>query len=35
MFLAIKEMKHAKKRFMMIGAIIMLIAWLVFILSIR
>ena len=33
MFLAIKEMKHAKKRFMMIGAIIMLIAWLVFILS--
>lgn len=33
MFLALKEMKHAKTRFMMIGAIIMLIAWLVFILS--
>jgi putative ABC transport system permease protein len=33
MFLALKEMKHAKKRFVMIGAIIMLIAWLVFILS--
>lgn len=33
MFLAIKELKHAKKRFMMIGSIIMLIAWLVFILS--
>lgn len=33
MFLAIKEMKHSKTRFMMIGAIIMLIAWLVFILS--
>ena len=33
MFLAIKEMKHAKKRFVMIGSIIMLIAWLVFILS--
>ena len=33
MFLAIKEMKHAKKRFVMIGSIIMMIAWLVFILS--
>lgn len=33
MFLAIKEMKHAKTRFVMIGAIIMMIAWLVFILS--
>ena len=33
MFLAIKEMKHSKTRFFMIGAIIMLIAWLVFILS--
>ena len=33
MFLAIKEMKHSKLRFSMIGAIIMLIAWLVFILS--
>ena len=33
MFLAIKEMKHAKLRFAMIGLIIMLIAWLVFILS--
>ena len=33
MFLALKEMKHAKKRFTMIGAIIMMIAWLVFILS--
>jgi putative ABC transport system permease protein len=33
MFLALKEMKHAKTRFVMIGAIIMLIAWLVFILS--
>ena len=33
MFLALKEMKHAKTRFTMIGAIIMLIAWLVFILS--
>ena len=33
MFLAIKEMKHAKKRFIMIGSIIMMIAWLVFILS--
>ena len=33
MFLAIKEMKHSKKRFAMIGTIIMLIAWLVFILS--
>lgn len=33
MFLAIKEMKHSKTRFAMIGAIIMLIAWLVFILS--
>lgn len=26
MFLALKEMKHSKTRFMMIGAIIMLIA---------
>lgn len=33
MFLALREMKHAKTRFIMIGAIIMLIAWLVFILS--
>lgn len=33
MFLALKEMKHSKTRFVMIGAIIMLIAWLVFILS--
>ena len=33
MFLALKEMRHAKLRFAMIGAIIMLIAWLVFILS--
>ncbi|MER2000337.1 MAG: ABC transporter permease [Lysinibacillus sp.] len=33
MFLAIKEMKHSKLRFGMIGAIIMMIAWLVFILS--
>lgn len=33
LFLAIKEMKHAKLRFAMIGLIIMLIAWLVFILS--
>jgi len=33
MFLAIKEMRHSKTRFIMIGAIIMLIAWLVFILS--
>ena len=33
MFLALKEMKQAKARFLMIGAIIMLIAWLVFILS--
>ncbi|RUL53535.1 MULTISPECIES: ABC transporter permease [Lysinibacillus] len=33
MFLAMKEMKHSKTRFVMIGAIIMLIAWLVFILS--
>ena len=33
MFLALKEMKHAKARFVMIGTIIMLIAWLVFVLS--
>ncbi len=33
MFLALKELRHAKLRFTMIGAIIMLIAWLVFILS--
>ena len=33
MFLALKEIKHAKLRFSMIGVIIVLIAWLVFILS--
>lgn len=33
MFLAIKELKHAKLRFLMIGMITVLIAWLVFILS--
>jgi len=33
MFLALKEMRHSKTRFLMIGAIIMLIGWLVFILS--
>lgn len=33
MFLALKELKHGKLRFTMIGLIIILIAWLVFILS--
>lgn len=33
MFLAIKELKHGKLRFLMIGVITVLIAWLVFILS--
>lgn len=33
MFLALKELKHGKFRFIMIGTIIVLIAWLVFILS--
>ena len=33
MFLALKELKHGKFRFTMIGLIIVLIAWLVFILS--
>lgn len=33
MFLALKELKHGKLRFMMIGFIIVLISWLVFILS--
>ena len=33
MFLAIKELKHGKLRFFMIGIITVLIAWLVFILS--
>lgn len=33
MFLAIQEMRHGKWRFMMIGFIIVLISWLVFILS--
>ena len=33
MFLALKEMKQSKTRFLLIGSIIMLIAWLVFILS--
>ncbi len=33
MFLALKELKHGKLRFMMIGLIIILISWLVFILS--
>lgn len=33
MFLAIKELKHAKWRFTMIGMILVLISWLVFILS--
>lgn len=33
MFLAIKELKHGKFRFLMIGTITVLIAWLVFILS--
>ena len=33
MFLAIRELKHGKLRFLMIGVITVLIAWLVFILS--
>ena len=33
MFLALRELKHAKLRFMMIGIILVLISWLVFILS--
>lgn len=33
MFLALKELKHAKFRYAMMTAIIVLIAWLVFILS--
>lgn len=33
MFLALREMKHSRARFILIGIIIMLIAWLVFILS--
>ncbi|WP_419955218.1 ABC transporter permease [Neobacillus niacini] len=33
MFLALKELKHGKFRFLMIGVITVLIAWLVFILS--
>ena len=33
MYLAIKELKHGKLRFMMIGIILVLISWLVFILS--
>ncbi|MEK4612959.1 hypothetical protein [Bacillus sp. FSL K6-0067] len=33
MFLAIKELKHAKFRYVMMSIIIILIAWLVFILS--
>ncbi|MGM9929524.1 MAG: ABC transporter permease [Bacillus sp. (in: firmicutes)] len=33
MFLALKELKHGKLRFMMIGLILVLISWLVFILS--
>ncbi|WP_462421876.1 ABC transporter permease [Salinicoccus sp. Marseille-QA3877] len=33
MFLALKELKHSKWRFTMIGMILVLIAWLVFILS--
>lgn len=33
MFLALKELKHGKLRFLMIGIITVLIAWLVFILS--
>lgn len=33
MFLALKELKHGKLRFAMIGFIIVLVAWLVFILS--
>src|SRR5690606_16764861 len=33
MFLALREFKHAKLRFIMIGMILVLISWLVFILS--
>lgn len=33
MFLALREMRHSKTRFVMIGVIFVLIAWLVFILS--
>jgi len=33
MFLALRELKHAKLRFVMIGMILVLISWLVFILS--
>ncbi|WP_042352585.1 ABC transporter permease [Bacillus massiliigorillae] len=33
MFLALKELKHGKLRFLMIGIILILISWLVFILS--
>ncbi len=33
MFLAVKELKHSKFRFMLLGVIVVLIAWLVFILS--
>lgn len=33
MFLALKELKYSKLRFFMIGAILMMISWLVFILS--
>ncbi len=33
MFLALKEMRHSKTRFVMIGIILVLISWLVFILS--
>lgn len=33
MFLALKELKHSKGKFMMIGLIIVFISWLVFVLS--
>ena len=33
MFLALKEMRHSKTRFVMIGVILVLVSWLVFILS--
>jgi len=33
MFLALKEMRHSKTRFVMIGTILVLVSWLVFILS--
>ncbi len=33
MYLALREIKHAKLRFIMIGMILVLISWLVFILS--